>query len=191
MTGVVLPGPPPPRGPGVQAPFVAPPTDGRRRRRWWAIGLTAGAVVLCCAGSVAGLGGLDGRAVGSGVSGPDGVASFTEVFFGLPIGVIPDGVRASFAGSPALGASTATASLTVQAINPADLSVSASLMASTVPVTVGSNVVYVVSMANNGPSSASELRLNVTLPAGVQLAAAAGQDALLLSAAAALERLLA
>jgi hypothetical protein len=33
----------------VQPPFVAPPTDGTRRRRGWAIGLSIGAVVLACA----------------------------------------------------------------------------------------------------------------------------------------------
>ncbi|HEX6870998.1 MAG TPA: hypothetical protein VF163_07870 [Micromonosporaceae bacterium] len=39
-------------------PFVAPPTDGVKRRRWLAVGLAGGAAVLCCAGGVFGLGGL-------------------------------------------------------------------------------------------------------------------------------------
>lgn len=50
--------PPPPPGPGVQPPFVAPPTDGTRQRRWMAVGLSAGAVVLLCIAGVAGLGGV-------------------------------------------------------------------------------------------------------------------------------------
>jgi hypothetical protein len=51
-----VPGPPP--GPGVRPPFVAPPSDGARRRRWLAIGLTGAAVLLCCIGGIAGAGGL-------------------------------------------------------------------------------------------------------------------------------------
>jgi hypothetical protein len=50
--------PPPPPGPGVQPPFVAPPTDGSRQRRWVAIGLGIGAAVLLCVAGVAALGGL-------------------------------------------------------------------------------------------------------------------------------------
>jgi hypothetical protein len=50
--------PPPPPGPGVQAPFVAPPTDGARQRRWWAVGLSVGVAVLCCVGGLFGTGGL-------------------------------------------------------------------------------------------------------------------------------------
>ncbi len=50
--------PPPPPGPGVQPPFVAPPTDGTRQRRWLAIGLASGFVVLLCIGGLIGLGGL-------------------------------------------------------------------------------------------------------------------------------------
>jgi hypothetical protein len=50
--------PPPPPGPGVQPPFVAPPTDGIRQRRWLAIGLAAGVVVVLCAGAVVGIGAL-------------------------------------------------------------------------------------------------------------------------------------
>src|SRR4051812_41971942 len=47
--------PPPPPGPGVQPPFIAPPTDGVRKRRWIALGLVAGALALCCAGGVTGV----------------------------------------------------------------------------------------------------------------------------------------
>jgi hypothetical protein len=45
---------PVPPGPGVQAPFPAPPTDGNRRRL--GIGLAVGGVVLalCCVGGVLG-----------------------------------------------------------------------------------------------------------------------------------------
>lgn len=50
--------PPPPPGPGVVPPFVAPPTDGIQRRRWTAIGLSAGAAVLFCVAGVAGFVGL-------------------------------------------------------------------------------------------------------------------------------------
>ncbi len=51
-----MPGPPP--GPGVQPPFVAPPTEGARQRRWLAIGLAGAAALLCCVGALFGLGGL-------------------------------------------------------------------------------------------------------------------------------------
>jgi hypothetical protein len=47
--------PPPPPGPGVQAPFVAPPTDGVKRRRGWAIGLSIGTVLVLCLGGVVGV----------------------------------------------------------------------------------------------------------------------------------------
>lgn len=47
--------PPVPAGPGVQPPFVAPPTDGVNKRRWIALGLVAGALVLCCVGAIAGV----------------------------------------------------------------------------------------------------------------------------------------
>src|SRR4051794_33676404 len=50
--------PPAPPGPGVQPPFVAPPTDGARQRRWLAIGLTIATALLCCVGGLGGLGGL-------------------------------------------------------------------------------------------------------------------------------------
>jgi hypothetical protein len=57
--GVPTPASPqPPPGPGVQPPFVAPPTDGARQRRWWALGLAGAAVLVCCAGGVFGAGGL-------------------------------------------------------------------------------------------------------------------------------------
>ena len=48
----------PPPGPGVQPPFVAPPTDGSRQRRWLAIGLASAAALLCCVGGLFGLGAL-------------------------------------------------------------------------------------------------------------------------------------
>ena len=50
--------PPPPPGPGVQPPFVAPPTDGSRRRRGIALGLAGAAVLVLCVGGLLGLGGL-------------------------------------------------------------------------------------------------------------------------------------
>ena len=56
LGAAVVPGPP--AGPGVQAPFVAPPTDGVRRRRWVAIGLAGAALLICCVGGAAGLGSL-------------------------------------------------------------------------------------------------------------------------------------
>lgn len=52
----VAPAPPP--GPGVQPPFVAPPTDGTRQRRWIAIGIAGGLALLCCVGGLIGFGGL-------------------------------------------------------------------------------------------------------------------------------------
>jgi hypothetical protein len=42
----------------VEAPFVAPPTDGVKTRRWVAFSIALVAVLLCCAGGVAGFGGL-------------------------------------------------------------------------------------------------------------------------------------
>jgi len=50
--------PPPPPGPGVQPPFVAPPIDGVRQRRWLGLGLAAGVVVVLCVGAVVGIGAL-------------------------------------------------------------------------------------------------------------------------------------
>ncbi len=49
---------PPPPGPGVRPPFIAPPTDGTRQRRGWAVTLAVLAAVLCCAGGAAGFGAL-------------------------------------------------------------------------------------------------------------------------------------
>jgi hypothetical protein len=50
--------PSPPTGPGVQPPFVTPPTDGARQRRWLAVGLAGAVALLCCVGGLVGLGGL-------------------------------------------------------------------------------------------------------------------------------------
>ena len=55
MSTVTVPVPP---GPGVIPPFVAPPTDGTRQRRWLAVGLSAAAALICCLGGVVGVGGL-------------------------------------------------------------------------------------------------------------------------------------
>ena len=56
----------PPRGPGVVPPFPAPPTEGRRRRLGWILGIGAVVLVLACGGGVAAMVGLTsvmGRAV--------------------------------------------------------------------------------------------------------------------------------
>jgi hypothetical protein len=58
MTAAGSSTPAPPRGPGVRPPFVAPPTDGARQRRWLAVGLASAAVLLCCVGGLFGMGGL-------------------------------------------------------------------------------------------------------------------------------------
>jgi len=50
--------PSPPPGPGVQPPFVSPPTDGARQRRWLALGLAGAAALVCCVGGLFGAGGL-------------------------------------------------------------------------------------------------------------------------------------
>ena len=50
--------PPPPPGPGVWPPFVAPPTDGNRRRRGIALGVGGALLLLCCVGGVVGFGAL-------------------------------------------------------------------------------------------------------------------------------------
>jgi hypothetical protein len=68
--------PPPPLGPGVQPPFVAPPTDGTRQRRWLAVGLATGFVVLVCIGGLVGLGGL--VVLGTQVARDDASAAVTE-----------------------------------------------------------------------------------------------------------------
>ena len=52
------PPPEPPPGPGVVPPFVAPPTDGTRQRRWLAVGLAGGAALVLCLGGLVGFGGL-------------------------------------------------------------------------------------------------------------------------------------
>ncbi len=46
------------RGPGVIPPFVAPPREGVKRRRWIGLGIAAAIVALCCGGGGAGLFGL-------------------------------------------------------------------------------------------------------------------------------------
>jgi hypothetical protein len=50
--------PAPPQGPGVLAPFPAPPTEGRRLRLGWGLGIGAAAVLLLCVGGVAAVIGL-------------------------------------------------------------------------------------------------------------------------------------
>jgi hypothetical protein len=42
----------------VQPPFVAPPTDGARRRRWMALAWSAAAALVLCIGGVVGVGAL-------------------------------------------------------------------------------------------------------------------------------------
>jgi hypothetical protein len=42
----------------VLAPFLAPPTDGTRQRRWIAVGLASGFALLLCVGALVGLGGI-------------------------------------------------------------------------------------------------------------------------------------
>jgi len=52
----LLPAPPP--GPGVRPPFIAPPTDGNRKRLWTGL-ITAGVIaVVLCGGGVAGFAAL-------------------------------------------------------------------------------------------------------------------------------------
>jgi len=46
--------PPPPAGPGVRPPFVAPPTDGSRRRLWVGLSSAAVVLVLLCGGGITG-----------------------------------------------------------------------------------------------------------------------------------------
>ncbi|OLE22356.1 MAG: hypothetical protein AUG44_25070 [Actinobacteria bacterium 13_1_20CM_3_71_11] len=50
--------PAPPPGPGVRAPFAAPPTERDRKRMWIGLGLGALLLVLCCGGGIAGFAGL-------------------------------------------------------------------------------------------------------------------------------------
>jgi hypothetical protein len=57
-SGSAIAAPEPPPGPGVVPPFVAPPTDGTRQRRWLAVGLAGGAALVLCLGGLVGFGGL-------------------------------------------------------------------------------------------------------------------------------------
>lgn len=50
--------PAPPPGPGVFAPFPAPPVEGRGRRVGWGIGVAAGVALLVCGGGAAALVGV-------------------------------------------------------------------------------------------------------------------------------------
>ncbi len=45
-------------GPGVVPPFVAPPREGVKRRRWVGVGIGVAIAVLCCGGGGAGFFGL-------------------------------------------------------------------------------------------------------------------------------------
>ncbi len=47
-----------PAGPGVRAPFAAPPSERDRRRMWTGIGVGALLAVLCCGGGIVGFGTL-------------------------------------------------------------------------------------------------------------------------------------
>jgi hypothetical protein len=50
--------PAPPAGPGVRPPFVAPPTDGNRKRLWTGLVAAGVIVVVLCGGGVAGFAAL-------------------------------------------------------------------------------------------------------------------------------------
>jgi len=50
--------PAPPPGPGVRAPFAAPPTERDRKRMWIGLGAGAAALLVCCVGGVLGFAGL-------------------------------------------------------------------------------------------------------------------------------------
>jgi hypothetical protein len=50
--------PVPPPGPGVRAPFAAPPTERDRKRLWIGLGIGAALLVLCCGGGIVGFGAL-------------------------------------------------------------------------------------------------------------------------------------
>ena len=50
--------PAPPQGPGVLTPFPAPPTEGRRIRIGWGLGIGAAVLVLVCGGGLAAVAGL-------------------------------------------------------------------------------------------------------------------------------------
>ncbi|GAA3272753.1 hypothetical protein Dvina_46525 [Dactylosporangium vinaceum] len=47
--------PPPPRGPGVVAPFASPPRDRDLRGLWWSLGIGGLVAVLCCVGGIVGI----------------------------------------------------------------------------------------------------------------------------------------
>ena len=47
-----------PQGPGVLTPFPAPPTEGRRVRIGWGLGIGAAVLVLVCGGGLAAVTGL-------------------------------------------------------------------------------------------------------------------------------------
>ena len=47
-----------PQGPGVLTPFPAPPTEGRRIRIGWGLGIGAAVLVLVCGGGLAAVTGL-------------------------------------------------------------------------------------------------------------------------------------
>src|SRR3954471_21227173 len=47
--------PPPPPGPGVVAPFSAPPRDRDRRGLWIGLGVGGLILVLCCVGGIVGI----------------------------------------------------------------------------------------------------------------------------------------
>ncbi len=53
---MVTAAPPPPPRPGVRPPFVAPPTDGARHRRWIGVATGVGALVACVTAVVVGIG---------------------------------------------------------------------------------------------------------------------------------------
>lgn len=53
---LAIPAPPP--GPGVLAPFPAPPTEGRTARLWWGLAAGGVAVVLCCGAGLTAVVGL-------------------------------------------------------------------------------------------------------------------------------------
>ncbi|MFG2040888.1 hypothetical protein [Dactylosporangium sp. NPDC048998] len=48
--------PPPPRGPGVLAPFAAPPRDRDLRGLWIGLGVGGVVLVLCCIAGIVGIG---------------------------------------------------------------------------------------------------------------------------------------
>jgi hypothetical protein len=50
--------PAPPAGPGVRPPFVAPPTDGNRRRLWTGLITAAVIAVVICGGGIGGFAAL-------------------------------------------------------------------------------------------------------------------------------------